>query len=216
MSQLGQPMQLDLSNADLPALLKTSAWAQERMFAVMAGEFMGANKKRGRTYTWMPKHLADAHNETSLRSFLIALKEAADRASSSTPTAIDHVGINAGVLKASDTRLEELREDHPWVDSALDALSGLTVPCAAIDVIDLWRKAETVRLIASRTDPERPAAPVQFDTADYEVREYALLEALVDLAVIERRSADVINVPDIFRVAAQIKRRGGIAPRRKR
>ncbi|HEV2678715.1 MAG TPA: hypothetical protein VGV37_29575 [Aliidongia sp.] len=217
LAKLGAGLQLDISKPDLPESVKVNPTTQEALFATIAGEFMGTNKKRGRTYTWMPKHLADAHNETSLRSFLISLKEAADRSSSSIETAIDHVGINAGVLKASDTRLEELREDHPWVDDALNALSGLTVPCAEGDVTDLWREAGTVGLIVSRTNAERPAAPIQLDAPEFTAApEKALLEALIDLAVIERRSADIINVPDIFRVAAKIKRRGGIAPRRER
>ena len=216
LAALGAGWQLDIAQPDLPESVKVNAGVQEALFATIAGEFMGANKKRGRTYTWMPKHLADAHSETSLRSFLIALKEAADRSSAGIPTAIDHVGINAGVLKASDTRLEELREDHPWVDDALNALSGLTVPCAEGDVAQLWRAAGTVALIRSRTNDARPAAPIQLDATDYTVPEEALLHALIDLAVIERRSADIINVPDIFRVAARIKRRGGIAPRAKR
>jgi hypothetical protein len=216
LARLGKGLNLDTTQPDLPEPVKVNADVQEALFATIAGEFMGTNKKRGRTYTWMPKHLADAHNETSLRSFLIALKEAADRPNAAIDTAIDHVGINAGVLKASDTRLEELREDHPWVDDALNALSGLTVPCAEEDVAELWRNAGTVDLILSRTNDERPAAPIQLDATEYTVPEKALLEALVDLAVIERRSADIVNVPDIFRVAARIKRRGGIAPRPKR
>lgn len=219
LAQLGKELQLqlDLSKSDLPELIKVSPSHQEALFATIAGEFMGTNKKRGRTYTWMPKHLADAHGETSLRSFLIALKEAADRSSGAIETAIDHVGINAGVLKASDTRLEELREDHPWVDDALNALSGLTVPCAESDVTELWRAAGTVDLIVSHTNDARPAAPIQLDAPEFAtVPEKALLAALIDLAVIERRSAEKVNVPDIFRVAARIKRRGGIAPRPKR
>lgn len=215
MSDLATLIRIDPNAVEIPEILKTSQWAQESLFSKIAGEFMGSNKKRGRTYSWMPKHLADAHNETSLRSFLIALKEAADRADEDLPTAIDHVGINAGVLKASDTRLEELKEDHPWVETALNALSGLTVPCDELELLNLWSQAGTIATIMASKNSERPAAPIQLDAEEHDVKEYALLEALVDLAVVERRSADVVNVPDIFRVAAQIKRRGGIAPRRK-
>ena len=37
---------------------------------------MGTNRRRGKTYTWLPNHLADAKGQVSPRSFLIAVREA--------------------------------------------------------------------------------------------------------------------------------------------
>jgi hypothetical protein len=203
---------------DLPKQLRDSEVVQQRFFSAFAGEFMGANEKRGRTYTWVPKHLADGHGETSLRSFLIALKEAALRTSDRTKLAIDYVGINEGVLKASDTRREEIQEDHPWVEDALTPLHGLTVPCEEDDIHSRWDDKNVIEKITQRSDPERPAAPVQLNLIDLErdpwAGEYALMAALVELGIAERRSLDRINFPDIYRVAAKMKRRGGVAPRR--
>src|SRR5581483_183575 len=50
---------------------------QRAIFSLIAGEFMGADHRRGRTYTWVIDHLADAFHETTPRSFLIALQRAA-------------------------------------------------------------------------------------------------------------------------------------------
>jgi hypothetical protein len=204
---------------DLPYELQAKDEYQERVFAQLAGEFMGANKKRGRTYTWMPKHLADAHEETSLRSFLIALREAAERAPHDRPEpAIDAQGINAGVLRASDTRLEELREDNPWVEDALKSLEGLIVPCAPDEIFERWRERGVVNHILSKKNPGRPTAPIRLSGLDMQsniFQEGALLESLFELGVAEPRNNNRVNVPDIFRVAARMKRRGGVAPRKK-
>jgi len=215
-ARLGEEVGILMSDGDLPRSLKDDEAQQEKLFSTFAGEFMGANRKRGRTYTWVPKHLADAHGETSLRSFLIALREAAERAGDRSGSAIDYNGINAGVLKASETRREELKEDNPWVEDALEALTGLTVPCAENEIINRWQDANTLNNIHSRTILERPATPIQLDSTASAVPEKALVKALIDLGVIERRGQDRVNVPDIFRVAAKMKRKGGVAPRRKR
>jgi hypothetical protein len=42
--------------------------------------------------------------------------------------------------------------------------------------------------------------------------ESVLLESLKTIGVVEERSGDRINMPDLFRVAAKIKRRGGVRP----
>lgn len=203
----------------MPKSLQDSPIAQEKLFAEFAGAFMGINAKRGRTYTWVPKHLADGHGETSLRSFLIALKEAAQQTADRNRLAIDRVSISQGVLKASDTRREEIKEDHPWVEDALQPLAGLTVPCTQYEILERWEDSKTIAKISKRSDPERPAAPIQLaliaQDAELWEMESALLTALEELGVIERRDAERVNVPDIFRVTAKIKRKGGLAPRRR-
>ncbi len=216
LSQLGNESNLNMSGDDLPRTLKTNDKAQDALFSSFAGEFMGANRKRGRTYTWLPKHLADAHGEASLRSFLIALKVAAERARDGQELAIDHQGINAGVLEASETRREELKEDHPWVEDALEALSGLIVPCEESEIIGRWRMANTRDKIDTLVDPRRPTTPIQLDLFDSDSPEHALLNALIKLGVIEKRDRGRVNFPDIFRIAAKMKRKGGVVPRRKR
>lgn len=206
-------------NDTLPYALRENEGSQERLFAAIAGEFMGVNAKRGRTYLWLPRHLADGHGETSLRSFLIALKEAAQSTSDRSLLTVDRVSINQGVLKASATRREEIKEDHPWVEDVIPPLEGLVVPCLEGEMIDRWFHDSTAEKVLKRHDPERPAAPVQLaaitEANEFYTPEYALLSALEELGVIERRNEGRLNVPDIFRVTAKIKRKGGLAPRRR-
>jgi hypothetical protein len=206
------------SSVEVPRIFRSNEDAQQRLFSSIAGEFMGVNAKRGRTYLWLPRHLADGHGETSLRSFLIALREASNSTAERNPLAIDRVSIAQGVLKASETRREEIKEDHPWVEEAFPPLENLVVPCEEDEIIWRWQAAGTVERIRRRSDSERPSMPVQLTSVDAiepDGSESALLIALEEIGVFERRANLKINVPDIFRVTAKIKRKGGLAPKRR-
>ena len=196
---------------DFPDALKNDEGLQADVFYEIAGEFMGSDRRRGRTYSWLHDHLADAFGETSPRSFLIALQRAAIHDPRPKSTPIDYLGIRFGVQEASDVRLAELKEDYLWLVDAVNALEGLEVPCSPEVFIDRWIDRRTIRKMQSEVTTKRRLGPVELEapTKDQEV---ALLSALRNIGVIEFRTEDRINMPDIFRVAAKIKRRGGVRP----
>lgn len=206
---------IDADGDSFPRILKRDEHKQHMLFSAIAGEFMGTNVKRGRVYTWIPKHLADAFGETSLRSFLLALREAAREGAQQQHLAIDYKGINTGVLKASETRLDELKEDHPWVEIALRALEGLTVPCPREDFLARWEERSTMDAIRSASSESRPTAPIELDLSADNDQEESLLKAMIDIGIAEERGLHRINVTDIFRVAAKMKRKGGVPPRKR-
>jgi len=199
----------------LPEVLKVETDLQSAIFAIIAGEFMGSNHRRGRTYAWLPNHLGDAHGQTAPRTFLTALKIAADRdvhdAQLGKRQAIDHHGIKEGVQQASQVRLDQLAEDHIWIKSVLNSLSGMEVPCPADAVTARWSADSIVKKIKKDVDAGEILGPLEMQRAGGQT-EAALLEALARIGVIEQRSNGKVNVPDIFRVAASMKRRGGIKP----
>lgn len=199
----------------LPESLKVEPDLQARIFSGIAGEFMGSNHRRGRTYSWLPNHLGDAHGQTAPRTFLTALKIAAERdvhdPQLAKKQAIDHHGIKEGVQQASQVRLDQLAEDHIWIKSVLDSLSGMEVPCSADAVTDRWAADSIVKKIKKEVDSGRILGPLEMQRSGGQT-EIALLEALTRIGVIEQRSNGKVNVPDIFRVAASMKRRGGIKP----
>lgn len=206
---------IDADGDSFPRILKRDEHKQYTLFSAIAGEFMGSNAKRGRVYTWIPRHLADAFGETSLRSFLLALREAAREGTQQQHLAIDYKGINTGVLKASETRLDELKEDHPWVEIALRALEGLTVPCPREDFLARWKERSTMDAIRSASSESRPTAPIELDLSADNDQEESLLKAMIDIGIAEERGSQRINAPDIFRVAAKMKRKGGVPPRKR-
>jgi len=193
----------------LPAFLRTNEGSQERVFTELAGEFMGSNSRRGRTYNWLHDHLADASGQTSPRSFQIALQSAAQSVAEESPRVLDHLAIKNGVQDASDVRVEQLNEDYPWMKSALDALENLEVPTHPDTFISRWRDRDTVRRILDLASARQVDAPVEFAPPS-SATELGILNALKGIGVIEERSESRINMPDIFRVAAKLKRRGGV------
>jgi hypothetical protein len=186
---------------------------QEALVAAIAGEYMGKNRKRGRVYTWVPLHLGDAANNCSPRTFLTAWKTAAEHLPAPPRQAVDHLGINEGVRRASSARLTELREDYHWIDLVLEPLRRQFVPIPKADLFTLWRSQRVTERILKETSSGGWLAPIGvFIDKD---NQDALLQTLTSIAVMEQRANGKINVPDIFRVEAEILRKGGVAvPRR--
>ena len=185
---------------------------QERIIKMIAGEFMGTSRKRGRVYTWVPLHLSDAADTCSPRSFLIAWKKAAEHEPAPISRSVDHLGLADGVRSASSSRLVELYEDYLWIKPALKALWRQFVPLDRERLFDLWRQADVVGTIRSNGSSDPKSMPVKFTEGE---DLSALLGAMRDVGVMEERSNGKVNVPDIFRVEAQILRKGGVAvPRR--
>lgn len=188
------------------------SWAfvdeQERLINGIAGEFMGSNKKRGRVYTWVPLHLSDAAHTCSPRSFLIAWKKAAEHYPAPTGRALDHLGLLDGVRSASTSRLLELYEDYPWIQPALAALRRQFVPMEREQLLDIWKSQRVIETIQANSSSEPRYTPVKFLGGD---EPSALLSSMRDVGVMEERTNGKINVPDIFRVEAEILRKGGVA-----
>lgn len=192
----------------------------------LAGEFMGANKKRGRVYTWLPTHLADAHGQISPRTFLTVWRAAAEHGATPPQTPVDHLGLIEGVRKASGDRLAELAEDYPWVRVALEPLRGKEVPIEREALADLWLSAGTFALVVERLQAKDARLVVGPGLANQlrlflghdaarDSEDAILLSALRVIGVVEIRGNGKINIPDIFRVEARIHRRGGVKPPRR-
>jgi hypothetical protein len=209
-----------LANIDgnmLPVELATDEERQHRVFDVIAGDAMGA-RKRGLPYTWLVSHLADARNQVSPRTFLRALKFAAENVPAPDDKAIDHLGIHEGVRKASENRVDDLKEDYPWVPPALHALKGLLVPCLPGEMIDMWRgTGDLMRQLRAEVPSVKQPAWLAATNEDGPALYEALLVSMADIGVIEiRRTTGKVDVSDIFRLPAGIKRRGGITQQQRR
>ena len=181
---------------------------QKNLITAIAGEFMGKDRKRGRVYTWVPLHLGDAANNCSPRTFLTAWKSAAEHPPAPQDQAVDHLGLIEGVRQASRARLNELLEDYPWIDLALEPMRGHFVPISKDELFDIWKQKKVSKSI-QETKGLTPIGMFIEDSPD------ALLQTMASIAVMEVRANGKINVPDIFRVEAGILRRGGVAVPRK-
>ncbi len=185
---------------------------QELLITAIAGEFMGSSSKRGRVYTWVPLHLSDAANNCSPRTFLTAWKTASEHVPAPQQQAVDHLGLSEGVRRASNARLTELSEDYPWIKLVLAPLRRQFVPIERSLLFDFWKESKVIEQILKRSSGEGWLAPIG---VIIEHSPDALLQTMASIAVMEIRANGKINVPDIFRVEAEILRKGGVAVPRK-
>lgn len=183
--------------------------AQNDLFVQIAGPYMGTNHRRGRTYPWLPDHLADGRREASPRSFLSALRAAVEHTSNERaghPYALHFDSIKTGVQRASQIRVDEISEDIPWVAEAVKSLAGMTVPAGRDEIIDRWK----THLRIPEVDPNAvPDADVRVGPRHRDNLP-ELISDLQQLGVMTVRADGRIDVPDVYRVAFGIARKGGV------
>ena len=115
---------------------------QRQRFHVIVGSWMGTDRRRGFPYTWIPNHLGDTERKVSPRSFLAALRTAAEDTADRHRDhrhALHYSSVNRGVQQASQIRVRELREDCPRVNRLLEPLAGMVVPCDFRSVSRRWQ-----------------------------------------------------------------------------
>lgn len=199
----------------VPPQQLTNEEIQKPVIEALADRTMGGGPKRGYTYSWVPLHLADAKGRISPRSYLLAFRRAAEYTGQHRPEhglALHYTAIQQGVVKASEVRVDEIGEDYPWVKPLLESVRGGVVPVTVAELSNRWsagclremRRAAIAKLPPRRftNDPFRRGSPE------------ALIDDLVELAVLYRTSDGRLNMPDIFRVGFGIRRKGGVKPPR--
>lgn len=190
--------------------LKRETKSQRALFESLAGPWMGRDRRRGVPYVWTVGHLADGQGRTSPRSFLAAIRQAAEDSSerySGHPFALHYESIKRGVQKASEIRVNELAEDYPWIRSILRPLSGLTVPIAFDDILSNWQEIL----------PQGPQKAIAHKVLPPEHAEQGwegVREDLLRLGVFEMRKDGRIDMPDLYRVGFGLGRRGGVKPKK--
>jgi hypothetical protein len=182
---------------------------QEAVFTLIVGQYMGTDRRRGKTYAWLHNHLADSFGNVSPRTFLAAIRAAAAKTGNLDDKVIEPKGLQAGLQVASEQRVAQLREDFFWIRDTLTPLADLAVPCLSASLFERWEEAGTIAEIGKYAKTKRALAPVEFDSSSG-VSAKSLLNALLRLGVAEIRPDGRINVPDIYRVAAKLLKRGGV------
>ena len=187
----------------IPEGLRNNEETQRKVFNKITGPWMGRDRRRGFPYTWLPNHLGDTRRQVSPRSFLAALRYAADdNPRPDYEYALHYESIKRGVQEASKIRVSEMKEDYPWVDSLMKPLSGLTVPCFFEDIAGKWQQEGTLKQLKS--------ASVKLPPAHLEAGDFGIRKDLEALGLFERMSDDRVNLPDVYRVGYGIGRRGGV------
>lgn len=190
--------------------IKRETPAQRKLFEALAGPWMGKDRRRGVPYIWTVGHLADGQGRTSPRSFIAAIRQAAEDTIDRYQDhrrALHFESIKRGVQKASEIRVSELAEDYPWVRAVLAPLKGLTVPITFESIQQSWKT-------------EFPRGPQEADAGGRLPPQHAergwsgVREDLLMIGVFEERKDGRIDMPDLYRVGFGLGRRGGVKPRK--
>jgi hypothetical protein len=191
----------------IPSELKRESEAQRRAFEALAGAWMGKDKRRGVPYTWSVSHLADGRGQTSPRSFLAAIQQAAEDSRDRYPDyeiPIHYESIKRGIQKASEIRVNEVAEDYPWVPEVLSTLQGMNVPCEKLAVFDRWQESfpHGPQGISSSRLPAQHA-----DRWD------GIYLDLQRIGMVDTKKDGRVDMPDLYRVGFGLGRMGGVKPR---
>ena len=193
----------------VPSSLVFDEVRQRQAFHAITGEWMSRDTRLGAPYTWIHGHLGDAEGNVSPRSFIAALRAAAEDSRQQHPHheyALHYESIKRGVQQASRIRVAELREDYPWVDRLLQDLQGATVPCPFEDIEWRWKQNKTL----TRLDEDIEQQEVRLPPKRLADGAEGLRADLESLNVFQRTHDSRVNIPDVFRVGYGLGRRGGV------
>jgi hypothetical protein len=159
-------------------------------------------------YTWSVGHLADGRGQTSPRSFLAAIRQAAEDTQErylDAYHALHYESIKRGIQKASEIRVAEIAEDYPWVPDVLSVLRGMNVPCEYSAILERWQQHY----------PNGPQS-ISLDRLPPQHAERGwdgIRDDLIRVGLIEFRKDSRIDMPDLYRVGFGLGRKGGVKPR---
>ncbi|MDB1088775.1 AAA family ATPase [Streptomyces sp. ACA25] len=181
---------------------------QEEVFITLAGPFMGTDRRKGHTYTWVPNHLQDGKGRVSPRTWLKALCKAAvltGEQHAGHPTPLHYEAIRGSIHSAAKNRVEELWDDIGWAALAVEQLKNSQVPLEPSALYYAWHQGSmTAEVREHLKDSRSGSGPRDLDSSA------AVLEELIELGVMTRRSGGAVDIPDIYRLAFNISRRGGV------
>jgi hypothetical protein len=204
--------------------LQFRAKEQERLFHLVTGRFMGGSARTGFPYKWLPTHLADAHGEVTPRSFLVALRTAAEVSIADHTDwafALHPHSLHAGVQKASWIRVEEISE-HRWVPVVMNALQDrVLVPFDLQEAKSAWTDSSVLEQLATEQHAEVSTGEGG-DSEPWLLPPHlgggpdGVCEDLATLGVFRPMRGDRIDVPDVYRLGFGLRRKGGVKPIQRR
>jgi hypothetical protein len=212
-----------LRKADIPvgtvSSVLTRKWSpaydaevQGKIMTILSGTYMADGQhgyKKGKTYDWPVVHLSDAFEEVTPRSFLGMMISAAKFGAAPADRAITPDGIRHGLRAASKTRVDQLHQEFQWIKGVLAPLAGLLLPQDEKEVYKAWRAAKTVPLLIVDAATHKYMPPFSKETKGTEMDLFAALERI---GVMFRRRDGRLDMPDLFRVAAKLLKKGGTTP----
>ena len=129
----------------------------------------------------------------------------------SSQQAISVKGIQDGLRRASKVRVEELVVEYKWIKRALVPLAGLIVPCQVDAIHQRWDESKTVTTSLQAAEDADTGFMPPFPMRTKGDHNGLLADAMERIGVFSYRADGRIDMPDLFRVAAQMLKKGGIS-----
>jgi len=165
----------------------------------MVGAYMGANQKKGMVYRWLLDHVRDGHGRTFPRPLVRLIEEAARQelehfGTLREPRLLEPASLRRALDRVSEDHVVQSRDEWPWLATVKERLTGSLVP---------WDREKAVAELLDEFQPKG-------DVSDPPFRGRELLEYLLDIGVLRRRSDGRVDAPDLFLAGLGLRRKGGV------
>lgn len=177
----------------------------------LCGEYMGANKNKGFSRTWLLNSIRDGAGRASPRNLIQLVEKAADlehdqlRAIKSASQLLHHVSLRNALTTVSEDHVRDaMSNEHPWLAGFR---SRLQTPLKAREVP--WARKDLEAYLAVDWDKpwsdlgDRPRPPAKTPAE--------LIERLVRLGVLRERKDGSLDAPNLYLEGLGLFRRGGVA-----
>ncbi|MBI1790052.1 MAG: hypothetical protein HYR60_21175 [Acidobacteria bacterium] len=172
----------------------------------LAGQYMGADLKKGRTFHWLLSHVRDGNGHAMPRALVRLVEEAAQQELERPLAAYNRLLDPRSLRRALDVVSKEHvlqvnTHELPWLPGVAERMDGQGVPMPRQNAEkSLSRDWEGW----SKSD-EKVHPPAQ-DSA-------ALVDYLLEIGVFRQRSERRIDAPDLFLAGLGMSRKGGVRKR---
>ena len=214
--ETGSTIPLDTAPRRRQWPLLTDMKAQKLVMNRFAGLYMGTDRRKGGTYDWPYKHLGDSEGQVTPRSFIKLFVEAAKFGQVRPSQVISAEGIRHGLREASKVRVDQLGIEYRWVKRALAPLAGAIVPCEPAEIFARWRETNTIEKILEEASDEQRGFLPPFPPAPKRNSLEMLAGAMQRIGMLSYREDGRIDIPDLFRVAALMLKKGGLPPKQRK
>lgn len=170
----------------------------------VAGTYMGANIKKGRTFAWLLNHVRDGNGRAMPRALVRLIERGADeernRPQATHGRLLDPRSLRRALDEVSKEHVLEVNtHELPWLPGIAERVRGEGVP---------MQRPHAEWLLSRRWDEPWGKDP--------EVRppvgsSHALVDYLVQIGVFRIRPKDALDVPDLFLAGLGLTRKGGVA-----
>jgi hypothetical protein len=206
-----KPFSASSQRWELPGPVQQDESIQRALFERIAGRWMGRDSRRGVPYTWIVNHLADSQGQATPRSFVAALRKAAEESIHryrEAPLPLHYEALKLGVRAASDIRIDELEEDCPWLPTLMQPFSDRHALVPFIEEI-----FESVLIEAFGSIPDGVSGLSERLPNDLRNQGvHGLIAYMAQLGLLTPMQDHRLNMPDIYRIGFKLGRRGGIKP----